>query len=66
MKTQITIHPTVKAELEAKFSEFGLAELFIKTYEGVYNLAFKDGYSLDEGHSMAIKALEKLTKIITK
>ena len=66
MTIQITIHPTVKAELEAKFSQFGLAELFIKSYEGVYNLAFQDGYSLEEGHLMAMKALENLTKMLTK
>jgi hypothetical protein len=43
-----------------------MSELMIKTYEGVYNLAFNEGKSLDEGHEIAMSSLIKLSEMISK
>jgi hypothetical protein len=64
MTTQITIHPTVKAELINSFGSNPLTDLMIKTYEGIYNLALQDGKSFDQGHTMAMESLLQLVNLI--
>ena len=62
--TTIKIHPSVKSEIENTFGVNPLSEILINVYEGVYNLAFKDGYSLEEGHKVAMKSLVKFAESV--
>ena len=64
--TTIKINPTVKNEIQNSFGINPISELMIKTYEGVYNLAFNEGKSLDEGHEIAMSSLIKLSEMISK
>jgi hypothetical protein len=64
--TTIKINPTVKTALENKFGVNPLTDLMIATYEGVYNLAFQDGISLEKGHKIAMESLVELAKMVKK
>lgn len=62
--TNIVINPTVKKEIELRFGINALSQYMIATYEGVYNMAFQDGFDLEEGHKIAMKSLVELSKIL--
>lgn len=62
--TNIVINPTVKKEIESRFGINALSKYMIATYEGVYNMAYQDGFDLKEGHKIAMQSLVKLSKIL--
>ena len=64
--TTIKINPTVKNEITNQFGINAMTDLMIAIYEGVYNLAFQDGKTLEEGHKIAMDSLIELTKMISK
>ena len=61
--TTIKINPSVKKEITNVFGENNLSNLLIKTYEGVYNHAIKDGFTLEQGHKIAMDSLIEFTKL---
>lgn len=62
--TNIVINPTVKNEIESRFGINSLSKLMIATYEGVYNMAFQNGFDIKEGHKIAMESLVELSKVL--
>jgi hypothetical protein len=61
----IKIHSTVKSEIISIFGQNELSSLLINLYEGVYNRACSEGFSLEEGHTIAMKSLENFASIVS-
>jgi hypothetical protein len=60
----ITINPTVKKEIETRFGVNSLSKLMIATYDGVYNMAYQNGFNLNQGHKIAMESLVELSKTL--